>query len=462
MLWLPDVKNVRWRLPLSDLSAAVLLSAQVTCGEPAVATVCGALEQDAALSLWAACCSAARGQGDLCTCDALARWLVAEGWRGLVWPDGIRETPDEPTWHHRYRRLAAVSLEVARRARQLAGESGEHAQRAYLLGLLHLAGEWLALDGAGPADLAPESLPGWLSAAIGDLFGDAPDRGAEAVRQVAQARQDCDATTALAHYDCLTAAGETTRAALTSAARALARPHSAAEADEHLTAGKLAALAEFAAGAGHEINNPIAVICGRAQLLMEGETNPQRRHELAVINSQALRVYEMISDMMLFARPAQPKLAKCDVAVVVRQVIEELLPKAGEKQVAMHFEDGGRPLEVEADATQLAVVIRALCDNAMTAVARGGQISIRVGHQSATAEPTTVWLTVTDDGPGIAGGVREHLFDPFFSGREAGRGLGMGLAKAWRIITMHGGRIDVQSARGEGSKFTVVLPATQT
>lgn len=455
MLWLPEVKNVRWRLPLSDLSAAVLLPAKVTCGEPAVALARGCLEQDAALSLWAAFCSAAGGQDNLNTSDALARWLAADGWRALVWPDGIHETPAEPTWHHRYRRLAAVSLEVARRARQLAGESGELAQRAYLLGLLHLAGEWSALDGERSADPASEPLPGWLSATLGDLFGDAPDRSAEAVRRVAQARQDCDATTALAHYDRLTSAGELTRAALTAAAHALARPNSAAE----ITESKLAAMAEFAAGAGHEINNPIAVICGRAQLLMEGETNPQRLHELAVINSQALRVFEMVSDMMLFARPAEPKLANCDVAVVVRQVIEELLPKAGEKQVAMHFEDGGHPLEAEADVTQLAVVIRALCDNALTAVARGGQISIRVGRHSATAEPYSVWLTVTDDGPGMSACVREHLFDPFFSGREAGRGLGMGLAKAWRITTLHGGKIDVQSALGEGSKFTVVLPA---
>jgi signal transduction histidine kinase len=77
---------------------------------------------------------------------------------------------------------------------------------------------------------------------------------------------------------------------------------------------KLEALAEFAAGAGHEINNPLTVISGRAQLLLREETNPERRHALALINAQAMRVYEMIADMMLFARPPRPELASTSSA----------------------------------------------------------------------------------------------------------------------------------------------------
>ena len=70
---------------------------------------------------------------------------------------------------------------------------------------------------------------------------------------------------------------------------------------------KLEAMAEFAAGAGHEINNPLTVISGRAQLLLRDETDPERRHALALISAQAMRVYEMIADMMLFARPPRPE-----------------------------------------------------------------------------------------------------------------------------------------------------------
>ncbi|HET6881086.1 MAG TPA: HAMP domain-containing sensor histidine kinase, partial [Pirellulales bacterium] len=150
-------------------------------------------------------------------------------------------------------------------------------------------------------------------------------------------------------------------------------PEPEADFDRRLEAAKLEAMAEFAAGAGHEINNPIAVIAGRAQLLLHDETDPQRRHELAVIHTQAMRVYEMIADMMLFARPPAPRIAPCDLASVARKVAEELAPVAKERQVALHLTTSAVP-RVEADATQLAVALRALCENALTAVRRGGQV----------------------------------------------------------------------------------------
>lgn len=460
MLWLPDVETDRWRLPLSDASAAVLLSARQAGGEPALALARGALEHDAALSLWAACRATAEGQPDLHTSDALARWLMANQGCVLVWPGGIHETPDDAAWCETYRRLSAVSLAVARLARQLAGQTGELAERAYLLGLLHLADRWCVLDGERRVAGAPPAYLDRLSAALREP-GSAEQRcGSEAVRYVAQARLDCDEVAALGEYDRLTSAATLTSAALASAARCLAPPAGAPEFAERLTAAKLSAMAEFAAGAGHEINNPIAVICGRAQLLLEEETNPQRRRELAVIHTQAMRVYEMISDMMLFARPPAPKLAMCDVAALARQVIGELTPKAHERQVTMHFDENAAP-EVEVDAVQVAVVIRALCENALASVARGGKVIVRVKHRGSTAEPEAVLITIIDNGPGVNGRVLEHLFDPFFSGREAGRGLGMGLAKAWRIIDGHGGRIEVRSDLGTGSTFTVVLPTSR-
>ena len=88
---------------------------------------------------------------------------------------------------------------------------------------------------------------------------------------------------------------------------------------ERLEQEKLESLAEFAAGAGHEINNPLAVISGRAQLFLRHEKDPERRRELAVINTQARRVHEMIADLMLFARPPEPRLATCDVVAATRR-----------------------------------------------------------------------------------------------------------------------------------------------
>jgi signal transduction histidine kinase len=231
--------------------------------------------------------------------------------------------------------------------------------------------------------------------------------------------------------------------------------------DKRLEAAKLEAMAEFAAGAGHEINNPIAVIAGRAKLLLDGESSAQRRRELAVIHSQAMRVYEMIADMMLFARPPQPKLVVCDAALLARQVVAEIAAKAAERNVEIAFEAKGDAATVNADSTQLAVALRAICENALQAVAAGGRIRLGVEKNSSpgTTDEPTVTIAVADDGPGVTAEVREHLFDPFYSGRRAGRGLGMGLAKAWRIVSNHRGRIDIDSQPGAGSTFTITLPA---
>src|SRR6185437_5765902 len=98
--------------------------------------------------------------------------------------------------------------------------------------------------------------------------------------------------------------------------------------DQRLEGEKLAALAEFAAGAGHEINNPLAVISGRAQLFMRHEQDPERRRELAVINAQARRVHEMIADLMLFARPPEPRPSNCDITELIDLVVGELAARA--------------------------------------------------------------------------------------------------------------------------------------
>jgi signal transduction histidine kinase len=221
---------------------------------------------------------------------------------------------------------------------------------------------------------------------------------------------------------------------------------------------KLEALAEFAAGAGHEMNNPLAVICGRAQLLLRDETDPERRRELAIIYAQAMRVHEMIADLMLFARPPQPQLAEVDVGHVCRGVLEELGADAASREIRLSAQID-EPCLVMADATQLAVALRAVLDNALEAVARQGQVSLSCRNLQ---DDGLVEIAIRDDGPGIAAEVRRHLFDPYFSGRSAGRGLGLGLSKCWRIITNHGGRIDVESKPGHGATFRIVLGKSAT
>lgn len=228
-----------------------------------------------------------------------------------------------------------------------------------------------------------------------------------------------------------------------------------------LEQAKLQALKELAYGASHEINNPLANIATRAQTLLKLESDPEKRRMLAAIYAQAMRAHEMIADLMLFARPPALNCSGIDLAELLNRVIEEMLPQALEQQTELivnlpspsEGEGSGLRMEIDADATQLAVALRALIQNSLEALGTGGRVAM-----TALASKSDVTIEVSDDGPGIPAEVRPHIFEPFYSGREAGRGLGFGLSKCWRIITDHGGTITVEKFLPHGAVFRVVLP----
>ena len=220
-----------------------------------------------------------------------------------------------------------------------------------------------------------------------------------------------------------------------------------------LEAEKLEAMAEFAAGAGHEINNPLTVISGRAQLLLREETDPERQHALALISAQAMRVYEMIADMMLFARPPRPDVQSVELVQLIDQVIAGVLPRSTRQETTVCRTGEPGPILIQADPVQIEVAFRAMCQNAIEALGSGGRIEMAVAQDKRETR-----ITISDDGPGIKPEEHRHLFDPFYSARQAGRGLGLGLSKAWRIVTNHGGQIDVSSQPNHGATFTVTLP----
>jgi len=231
--------------------------------------------------------------------------------------------------------------------------------------------------------------------------------------------------------------------------------------DATLHQEKLASMVALAAGAGHEINNPLGSIAGRAQLLLRDERDPERRRALAKINTQAFRAHEMIADMMLFAEPPAPKRKPVELVDIVDQVLGEFAEQLEDRSIEVEWRGKYEELEqaptIEVDTAQIAVAISALVRNAVEAISDSGRISVSLRYEQQ-AESAWHTFTIRDDGPGIDAATRQHLFDPFYSGREAGRGLGFGLSKAWRVITAHNGQIEVESEPGHGAKFIMRLP----
>jgi hypothetical protein len=256
--------------------------------------------------------------------------------------------------------------------------------------------------------------------------------------------------------------GEKPRSEIESRLPALARrlaqyERQLADADARLEREKLESLKELAYGASHEINNPLANIAARAQTLLDEEKNPERQRKLVAIHRQAMRAHEMIADLMLFARPPKLNLASCDVRLVAQQVAGELREIADEQGTTLNCNVSKQSLEVRADPTQLSVALHALVTNSLEALGESGHIEIDV---RSTGADKARWaeIAVRDDGPGISAEVRQHLFDPFFSGREAGRGLGFGLSKCWRIVTDHGGNVVVRQPATGGTEVAILLP----
>jgi signal transduction histidine kinase len=239
---------------------------------------------------------------------------------------------------------------------------------------------------------------------------------------------------------------------------------------ERLEEKKLLALAEFAAGAAHEINNPLAVISGQAQYLLAQEQapaeaesenplappSPDRQRALQTIIRQTQRIHQVLTGLMQFARPARPQRQMVDVRGMVRDVALSLSDLAAQHDVRLACPEPPHPLTLHADPAQIATAMECLLRNAIEAAPRGGWAGLRLDTPAADR----LDIIVEDSGSGPAEGQREHLFDPFYSGRQAGRGRGLGLPTAWRLAREHGGDVRYEELAGGPTRFVLTLPLT--
>jgi two-component system NtrC family sensor kinase len=233
--------------------------------------------------------------------------------------------------------------------------------------------------------------------------------------------------------------------------------------DRRLQEGRLQALAEFAAGAGHEVNNPLAVISGQAQYLLghaadwfDPEIEAEAAGALKAIIAQTRRIHGLLRELMQFARPSPPCRIRFDLPALLGEVAASLADLAAERRVRIEVCARPERLAVEADAAQVRQALACLLRNAIEAAPAEGWARLEM---RPAAPGGSVEVAIEDSGPGPEPSQRPALFDPFYSGRGAGRGRGLGLPIAWRLARQQGGDVRLEEHRpGQPTRFVLTLP----
>jgi two-component system NtrC family sensor kinase len=220
-------------------------------------------------------------------------------------------------------------------------------------------------------------------------------------------------------------------------------------------ADRLATIGQLAAGVAHELNEPLANILGFAQLVGNESTLPdQAARDLQRIEGAALRGREIVRKLLIFAHQMPARVQRVDLNVVVQESLELVAARCARQGIDVLRDLARSPLHLVADPAQLQQVLVNLAVNAIQAMEQGGRLTVATRPAGDAIE-----LTVADSGTGMSEEVQRQIFLPFYTTKEIGQGTGLGLAVVHGIVTAHGGRIDVASQVGEGSCFTVRLPA---
>jgi len=219
---------------------------------------------------------------------------------------------------------------------------------------------------------------------------------------------------------------------------------------------RMAAVGQLAAGLSHEIDNPIGVILGFAELLLEDmpEGDP-RRDDLKTIVEESKRCRNIVRGLLDFSRPPVLGVAPTDVGEVVRRTVESAKSQRLFRDVRVGLDiSDGVPL-IPADPDRLKQVFMNLLLNSVQAMPGGGEIGVALVYER---DAGVVRVVFRDTGEGIPSENMEKIFDPFFSTKRPGEGTGLGLAICVRLVEEQGGSITAESVPGKGSVFTVVLP----
>jgi len=213
---------------------------------------------------------------------------------------------------------------------------------------------------------------------------------------------------------------------------------------------KLSLVGQIAAGVAHEIKNPLASIKGAADILTDPSTAETERAEFRdILRGEVRRIDATVAEFLEFARPRATRHELVDLHGLVGGTVKQMAPQADRAGVALRF--SGEQATVTGDEEKLRQLVLNLLLNAVQATGENGNVSVGIHPRK-----DTVVLKVVDDGCGIPAEQAEQVFEPFFTTRSSGTGLGLAVART--IVEEHGGTITLAGQPGNGTTVTVSLP----
>ncbi len=241
-----------------------------------------------------------------------------------------------------------------------------------------------------------------------------------------------------------------------------------------IRADKLASLGTLVAGIAHEINNPLGIIAGYSEALLERAKDRAllrlREFEdfpeyLETIHNEMFRCKRILGTLLEFARPHGGTFRELDINELIKEVLLLVNHKAAKLNHNIEFRLNRELPKIYADPGSLRQLFMNIIINSMYFTPAGGSIVIRTGmdrpspHQPFDGDAEMITVSVSDTGPGIPGDILAKIFDPFFTTKPVGDGTGLGLAICHKIVEEHNGSIDVHSEAGNGTTFIIRLPA---
>ena len=237
-------------------------------------------------------------------------------------------------------------------------------------------------------------------------------------------------------------------------ALSMANEHMQSMQEQLLRSERLAAIGQLAAGVSHEIDNPVGIILGHAELLLEdlSEDDPLR-DDVAAIIEECRRCKRITGGLLGFARSPEGHHDRVDLNQLVEETVASLRPQMLFKDLELKTDCSSEDLHITGDADQLRQVMINILLNAAQALQGNGQL-----HVSLTDESGYALIHVDDSGPGIPEADREKVFQPFFSTKARGEGTGLGLPLCRKLVEAQGGEIYVHQAPLGGVRLSVSLP----